>query len=63
MKQLSKTEFEKFIKAPVKEIKESQSIEVTADGAHIGFFVIGSEGAMRERMRGITSQADAGRGK
>jgi len=46
-----------------KAIKSGPCLEVIADGAHVGFLIVGAEMGMRDKVAGIASQIDAGRGK
>lgn len=60
MKTMSLTEFKKLT---AQEIKESPCIELTSNCEHIAFIVIGSDGSMKERIRGMSGLIDSGRGK
>jgi hypothetical protein len=59
-KQISLSEFKKL---SAKDIKESPCLEITSDGTHLFFAVIGSQEGMRDKIQGYSSQIDAGRGK
>tara|TARA_Y100000310_G_scaffold298768_1_gene333023 strand:- start:505 stop:687 length:183 start_codon:yes stop_codon:yes gene_type:complete len=43
-------------------LKHGPALEVTSDGEFIGYFVIGVQGDMHHRIKGICSQIDAMRG-
>ena len=60
---MMKINFSKFKTMTAKEIKDSPAMEIIADGEIIGILIIGSQGAMTEKVKGIASQIDAGRGK
>ncbi len=47
----------------VQEIKDSPCLELTADGETLCYVIIGVEGDMQHRIRGIMSQIDGMRGK
>jgi len=59
LKQISLSDFKKM---SVQQIKDSQSLDITADGEHLAFLVIGTQEGMREKIRGLSSVSDAGRG-
>lgn len=46
-----------------KEIKESGCLELKADGEHVAYVIVGTEGEMKTRIEATASQIDAGRGK
>ncbi len=50
-------------KMATKDIEDSPCFELTSDGSVIAFVVVGAEGAMREKIKGLASLIDAGRGK
>lgn len=60
MKQMPVGQF-KLLKSP--EIKNSPCIEITSDGDHLCYVIIGVQGDMMHRIKGIMSQIDAMRGK
>ena len=62
MKQITKDELKKLIAAHTETIRKSPCLEITSNGMHLGFLIIGSEGAMRDKVQGCASQIDAGRG-
>lgn len=53
----------KFKLLKVEEIKDSPCLELTADGQHLCYVLIGVAGDMMHRIKGIMSQVDAMRGK
>ena len=60
MEQLPISEF-KLLK--VQEIKDSPCLELMADGSHLCYVILGVEGDMQHRIKGIMSQIDGMRGK
>jgi len=60
VKQIALTKFKGM---SAKAIKSGPCLEVIADGAHVGFLIVGAEMGMRDKVAGIASQIDAGRGK
>ena len=60
MKQIPIGQF-KLLKS--QEIKESSCLELTSDGEHLCYVIVGVEGDMKWRIQGIASQIDAARGK
>lgn len=62
MKQISKSDAAKLLNQPTENLRKSPCLEITSNGLHVGFLVIGSEGAMRDKIQGLSSQIDAGRG-
>ena len=55
MKSISLSEFKK--------LKAGPCLSVTSDGVTIGILIVGAESDMYDRIMGIASQIDAGRGK
>ena len=53
----------KFKNLKVQEVKDSPCLEVIADGSHLCYILIGVQGDMQHRIKGIMSQIDAMRGK
>jgi hypothetical protein len=60
MKRITLTEFKKLTP---EQLKESSCLEITVNCEPICFVVIGSEGEMKERIRGLSGLIDSGRGK
>ncbi len=58
MKKVSLSELKKL---SAQQLKDGPSLEVTADGAHLGFFILGSAGPMHERLAVAANQVDLGR--
>jgi antitoxin (DNA-binding transcriptional repressor) of toxin-antitoxin stability system len=52
-----------FRKLKAEEIKTGPSIEITSDGTPVGVLIVGAVSGMRDRVNGIASQIDAGRGR
>lgn len=60
MKSISFTDLKK---KTTKEIKEGGCLNVTADGETIGILVVGAQEGMLDKIQGLSSQIDLGRGK
>lgn len=60
MKKITYTELRKL---PLEQVEGGECFEVTANCEHLGFFIIGSAGAMRETIRNSASMIDAGKGR
>jgi hypothetical protein len=60
LKTISLSEFKKLTSD---QIKEGPCLEITSNCEHLAFLVVGSQEGMRDRISGISSQIDAGRGK
>lgn len=59
MKQIAITKFKQMT---VEEIKKGVCFELVSDGEPVAYVIVGVQGEMRNRVEGIASQIDAGRG-
>ncbi len=59
MKQISITQFKQMT---VAEIKRGGCRELVKDGEPVALVIVGAQGEMRNRIEGVASQIDAGRG-
>lgn len=50
-------------KMTTQDVKDSPCFELTSDGEPIAIVIVSAEGAMAERIKGLASLVDAGRGK
>lgn len=60
MKKITLTEFRKLTAA---QVKSGPCLEITSDNETVALVVVGSEGDMRERIKGLSGLIDSGRGK
>jgi len=60
MKTIALTEFKKL---KAEDIKSGPCLEITSDGSIIGILIVGAQSGMVDRITGIASQIDSGRGK
>ena len=59
MKKITLSEFKKL---PAEELQKSPCLELTFNGQTVAFIVIGSDGEMKERIKGLSGLIDSGRG-
>ena len=59
MKQISLTKFKQM---PVRDIEEGGCFQLVADGVPVAQVIVGAKEEMRNRIEGIASQIDSGRG-
>lgn len=63
MQVLSLSEFRTLLRQNTPELRNGDCVEVVADGEHIGFFIVGSQQLMRDRVRSYCGIIDAGKSR